>query len=79
MTVYELIQELSQFKPDTEVVFHVKSDMDFDVEATFDRENENDTQDVTVTASIDDEFSFDDIKDNERSRSHPNIAINLEY
>jgi len=79
MKVYELIQELTQYNPNTEVDFHVKADLDVNVEATFDRSNENDTQDVTVTARIDDDFSFDDIEDNERFRYHPNITINLEY
>ena len=79
MKVYELIQELSQYKADTEVEFHVKATFDTDVEAEFDRDNESDTQDVTVTAEFDEDVSFDDIEDNERSRIHPNITINLEY
>ena len=79
MKVYELIQELAQYKPDTEVEFHVKASIDVDVEAEFDRSNENDTQDVTVTAEIDENFEFDDITDNERSTWRPNITINLEY
>ena len=36
MKVYELIQELSQYKADTEVEFHVKATFDTDVEAEFD-------------------------------------------
>ena len=48
MKVYELIQELSQYKADTEVEFHVNARFDTDVEAEFDRDNESDTQDVTV-------------------------------
>lgn len=44
MDVYELIQELTRFNPDTEVRFHI-SDSKFtcDTEAEFDRANENDT------------------------------------
>lgn len=42
MTVYELIQELSRYDADTEVNFHVKADFDTDVDAEFDRDNEND-------------------------------------
>lgn len=38
MTVYELIQELSQFKADTEVKFHVKAEFDTDVETEFDED-----------------------------------------
>lgn len=38
MTVYELIQELSQYKADTEVIFKVNAEFDTDVEAEFDRE-----------------------------------------
>ena len=79
MQVYELIQELTRFKPDTEVEFYVKGKIDVDTEAEFDRENENDVQDVTVTAEIDDYFSFDDIDDNENRTYKKNIEINLSY
>ena len=79
MKVYELIQELSQYKADTEVSFHVKAEFDTDVEAEFDRDNENDTQEVTVTAEFDEDVTFDDIDDNEHSVYHPGIIINLEY
>ena len=79
MKVYELIQELSQYKADTEVEFHVKATFDTDVEAEFDRDNENDTQDVTVTAEFDEDVDFDDIEDNEGRIYHPNDTINLEY
>lgn len=79
MKVYELIQELSQYKADTEVEFHVKATFDTDVEAEFDRGNEKDTQEVTVTAEFDEDVYFDDITDNERSGFRPNITINLEY
>lgn len=79
MKVYELIQELSQYKADTEVEFHVKATFDTDVEVEFDRDNEKDTQDVTVTAEFDEDVDFDDIEDNESSRWHPCITINLEY
>lgn len=79
MKVYELIQELSQYKADTEVEFHVKATFDTDVEAEFDRGNEKDTQEVTVTAEFDEDVDFDDIEDNESSRWHPCITINLEY
>ena len=79
MTVYELIQELSNYKADTEVRFKVNAEFDTDVEAEFDREDENDTQTVTVTAEFDDYVDFDDIDDNERDRYRPYIEINLEY
>lgn len=79
MKVYELIQELSQYKADTDVEFHVKAKFDTDVEAEFDRDNESDTQDVTVTAEFDEDVDFDNIEDNEYSRWHPCVTINLEY
>ena len=80
MTVYELIQELSQYNAETQVRFHVDADLDIDVEAKFDRNNENDTQDVTVTADIDEDFDFDDVSDYENVRwSKPHIQINLDY
>ena len=80
MTVYELIQELSQYKADTEVRFHVDAELNVDVEAKFDRENENDTQEVTVTANIDEDFDFDDVSDYENARyGRRYIQINLGY
>lgn len=79
MTVYELIQELSRFSADTEVEFHVKTDFDTDVDAEFDRNNEDDVQTVTVTAGFDEDVNYDGIKDNEASRHNPNITIELVY
>ena len=79
MTVYELIQELSQYKSDTEVIFKVYAEFDTDVEAEFDREDENDIQEVTVTAGFDNNVDFNDISDHERERYRPYIEINLEY
>lgn len=79
MTVYELIQELSQYKADTEVRFKVNAEFDTGVEAKFDREDENDTQEVTVTAEFDDNVDFNDISDHEIDRYRPYIEINLEY
>lgn len=84
MTVYKLIQELSQYNADTEVKFHCEAEYDTDVEAEFDRENENDTQEVTVTASFDDKVDFDDIDNYEPAHKRtwqeaPFIVINLSY
>jgi hypothetical protein len=84
MTVYELIQELSQYNADTEVKFHCEAEYDTGVEAEFDRENENDTQEVTVTASFDDDVDFDDIDDYEPMHKRTwqkgsFIVINLSY
>ena len=79
MTVYELIQELSNYNADTEVRFKVSAEFDTDVEAEFDREDENDTQTVTVTAEFEDNVDFEDISDHERYSYRPYIEINLEY
>lgn len=79
MTVYELMQELAQYKADTRVNFHVKAEFDTDVEAEFDRENEHDKQEVTVTAIFNEDVDFDDILNHEYHRYSPNITINLEY
>lgn len=78
MTVYELIQELSQYNADTEVEFHCKAVYDTDVEAEFDREDENDIQEVTVSAEFDEDVDYDGIKYNARTRT-PFIVIDLEY
>lgn len=79
MKVYELIQDLVQLKPDTEVEFHVKAKFDTDVEAEFDRNNENDPQEVTVTAEFDEDVDFYEIDDSECSVYNPRITFNLEY
>lgn len=76
-----------QFKPDTEVEFHVKAKFDTDVEAKFDtdveaefdRNNENDTQEATVTAEFDEDVDFYEIDDSEGSVYNPRITFNLEY
>lgn len=54
MTVYELIQVLSQYKADTDVRFKVNAKFYTDVEAEFDREDENNTQEVNVNVEFDD-------------------------
>lgn len=80
LTVYELIQELAKYRPETEVKFHVKADFDTDVSATFDRSNEDDVQEVTVTAEFDDDVDYDDISDRERGfYGSPYIQIDLTY
>lgn len=84
MKVYELMQELSQYNADTEVKFHCNAEYETDVEAEFDRENENNVQEVTVTATFDDDVDFDDIDDHEpmskgtlQGKSY--IVVNLSY
>lgn len=76
MTVYELIQELAKHKGDTEVGFHVQAEFLTDVKAKFDREDENNTQEVTVDAVFDEDVDFDDIDDFSNNRY---IVIKLEY
>lgn len=76
MTVYELIQELSQFKPDTEVVFDFKGTFDADMEATVDLEGEEE-QAVSGEVVFDDIVSFDEIDDKEIY--HNKVVIKLEY
>ena len=79
MTVYELIQKLSQYKADTDVRFKVNAKFDTAVEAEFDREDENNTHEVNVNVEFDDYVDFDEIDDHERNIYRPFIDINLEY
>lgn len=80
ITVYELIQELSRYNADSEVHFHFDGEFDTDVEAKFDREDEKDIQDVTITAEFDDDLDYEDIDDYESGRfGKPHIQINLSY
>lgn len=80
MTVYELIQELSQYNADTEVVFHCKAVHDTDVEAEFDREDENNIQEVKVSAEFDEDVDYDGIWVSKLVITRtPPIVINLKY
>lgn len=80
MTVYELIQELAKYNPDTRVDFHVIAEFETDVEAEFNREIEDDIQEVTVDAKFDDDVDFEDIDDHESNRfGEKYIQINLSY
>lgn len=84
MTVYELIKELSQYNADTEVRFNFKGDFETDVKATFDRNSEDDEQEVTVEVEFDDYLDYEDISDYEPMSSRtrqkdPFIVINLSY
>lgn len=78
MTVYEMIQELSKYKADTEVRFHIEANFDTDIEALFDRKNESDTQSLVANVTFDDYVSFDEMR-----RSYYNndneITIDLKY
>lgn len=80
MTVYELIQELAKYNPDTRVDFHVIAKFETDVKAEFNREIEDDIQEVTVDAKFDDDVDFEDIDDHESNRfGEKYIQINLSY
>ena len=79
MKVYELIQELSKYGADTDVDFHLIAKFDADVDAHFDRNDENDTQNITVEASFDDDVDFDNIDDHENNRGRKYIQVNLTY
>lgn len=83
MTVYELIQELSQYNADTEVKFNFKGNFESDVKATFDRSSEDDEQEVTAEVEFDDNLDYEDISNYEpkysRWQKDPFIVINLSY
>ena len=76
MTVYEMIQKLSEYEAGDEIVFHVEAEYSEDIMAEFDRKNENDTQEITVNSEFDDDVDFDDI---ERRYYNKKVAINLRY
>lgn len=61
MTVYEMIQKLSGFNADDEVRFQFSGNFEADVMAEFDRDDENDEQEVTVEVNFSDKLTFDDI------------------
>lgn len=84
MTVYELIQKLSQYNADTEVRFNFKGNFESDVKATFDRSGEDDEQEVTAEVEFDDNLDYKDISDYQSMHSRtwqkePYIVVNLSY
>lgn len=79
MTVYEMIQELSNYKADTEVTFHVNAEFSTDVEAEFDRENLSDVQGVTINANFDEYVDFGGIISRESKPTYRDIIIHLTY
>lgn len=78
MRVYELIQELSKYSADTEVKFHVNAKYSSDIEVEFDRENEDNTQEVTADVEFDDDVEIEEIDDRE-NKVFRDIVINLKY
>lgn len=84
MTVYELIQELNQYNADTEVKFNFKGKFEADVKATFDRDSEDDEQEVTAEVEFDDNLDYENISDyqsmySRTSQKEPYIVVNLSY
>lgn len=61
MTVYEMIQKLSEFNAEDEIRFRFSGNFEADVMAEFDRNDENDEQEVTVEVNFSDTITFDDI------------------
>lgn len=78
MRVYELIQELSRYSADTEVKFHVNAKYSTDIEAEFDRDSEDDVQEVIVDVEFDDDVEIEEIDDRE-NKVFRDIVINLKY
>ena len=80
MKVYELIQELAKYDANTEVYFHAVCSYTDDVKAKFNRDNEDDEQEVTINCEFDDDVEFDGIRDYENARyGLPHIQIDLKY
>ncbi len=77
MKVYELIQELTRYNADDEVQFHVTAKYSADVEAEFDREDENDTQDVTVDVEFDEDVEFENMSNPYYDKYK--VVIDLKY
>lgn len=77
MTVYELIQELSKYNADDEVQFHVKANYSSEVEAEFDRDYENDIQDVMVETEFNENVNFEGIT--QPYWNNHSVVIDLKY
>lgn len=78
MRVYELIQELSKYGADTEVKFHVNAKYSTDIEVEFDRDIEDDVQEVITDVEFDDDVEIGEIEDRE-NKVFRDIVINLKY
>lgn len=76
MTVYDLIQKLSQFNADSEIDFHIIAEYLADVRAYFYRDNENDIQDISINVKIDDNVDFDNVKEYPYNKD---VRLNLIY
>lgn len=75
----KIVRNKSQYDADTEVEFHCDAVYDTDVEAEFDREDEDDIQEVTVSAEFDEDVSYDGIHECKLVMGIPHITINLKY
>lgn len=53
-----MIQELTRYKANDEVIFHVTAEYTADAEVEFDRENENDIQEVAIDTKFDEDVDF---------------------
>lgn len=78
MKVYELIQELAQFDANTIVNFKVRAGFHTNVIAKFNRDDEDDKQEVEVFIEFNDEVEYDEIIPSTRYHSDE-VTINLEY
>lgn len=77
MTVYELIQELSKYNADDEVEFHVKAKYSDYIEAEFDRDNEDDIQEVTVDLDFDEDVEYDGMMQKYWDKN--TVVVDLKY
>lgn len=77
MTVYELIQELSKYNADDEVEFHVKTKYSDYIEAEFDRDNEDDIQEVIVDLDFDEDVEYDGMM--QKYWDKHTVVIDLKY
>ena len=80
MKVYELIQELAKYDANTEVHFHAVCNYKKEKKTKFNRDNEDDEQEVTINCEFDDDVEYDGIRDYENARyGLPHIQIDLKY
>lgn len=77
MTVYELIQELTQFDANKKIEFRFEAKFDTDVKAEFNRDSEDDIQEVTVEASFDDTIEYYDLNDDKWNKN--NVIMTFSY
>lgn len=79
MTVYELIQDLAHYNPDSEVIFNAKFKFDTEVTVEVQRGEEYSDEKYDAEAEFDGDLEIDSIDSKRNYRNQTEVIISLEY